>query len=156
MIPLKIFGCFCIEGKVRLIRYEDLSINPFRTTDKLLKFLDLSTNKLIERFIEQYTQTFRDDKRTSVTYLSRNINGIKASSKGKKPIKHFYKTARNSKATAFNWRTEMEDKYISNVQGACHNPMRMLGYNLMRNIPRNKYDNQFPLITKLSKEIWPY
>ena len=139
-----------------MIRYEDLSIDPFRTTDNLLKFLDLSPNKLIDRFIEKHTQAYRNSKISSVKSMSRNVYSNKGSSKGRRLIKHHHGTVRNSKATAFNWRTEMEDKAISDVQRVCHKPMRMLGYNLMTNISRNKYDKQFPLITKTSNEIWLY
>ena len=147
---------FYIEGKFHLIRYEDLSIDPFRTTDSLLKFLDLSPNKLIDRFIEKHTQTHRNSKRFFVKSMSRNVHSNKGSSKEKKLIWHKYGTVTNSKDNVFRWRTKMEDKAISDVQRVCEKPMRMLGYNLMTNINQNKYDNHFPLITKTSKEIWHY
>ena len=56
---------FYIKGRIHLIRYEDLSVDPFGTTDHLLKFLDLAPNKLIETFIEQHTQTSRNTTETS-------------------------------------------------------------------------------------------
>ena len=139
-----------------MIRYEDLSIDPFRTTDNLLKFLDLSPNKLIDRWIEKHTQVYRNSTISSVKDMSRNVHSNKGSSNETTLIKHHTGTARNSKATAFNWRTEMGDKYVSDVQRLCHNPMKMLGYNMMTNIRRNIHDNQFPLITKTSKDVWPY
>ena len=88
--------------------------------------------------------------------MSRNVDPNKLSSNKRKLIKHGHHTARNSTATAFNWRTEMKDKDVSDIQRLCHNPLRMLGYNVMTNIRQNIYDNQFPLIAKTSKEIWPF
>ncbi len=47
-------------------RYEDLSLDPFRTTDQLLKYLDLNPNKLIESYLESHTNSKRSGKPTVV------------------------------------------------------------------------------------------
>ena len=53
-------NCFCFSvEKMFLIRYEDLSLEPFSTTDRLLEFLDLKPNKLIDQFLESHTKTKR-------------------------------------------------------------------------------------------------
>ena len=49
-----------ILGKIHLIRYEDLSLDPFNSTDNLLRFLDLPPNRLIENFIEEHTMITRN------------------------------------------------------------------------------------------------
>jgi hypothetical protein len=139
-----------------LIRYEDLCVDPFGTTDILLKFLDLAPHKLIEKFIEQHTQTSRNAGASSNKITSSNIDTIIPSSKKVKSMQNPYGTVRNSNVTAFKWKKEMEEKYISVVQGACKTPMMMLGYNPMKNITENKYDDNFPIIIKSSKEIWPF
>ena len=48
-----------LSDKMSLIRYEDLSLDPFTTTDSLLEFLELKPNKLIEQFLESHTKTQR-------------------------------------------------------------------------------------------------
>jgi len=53
-----IIGDF-FSDKMFLIRYEDLSLEPFATTDRLLQFLDLKPNKLIDQFLESHTKTKR-------------------------------------------------------------------------------------------------
>ncbi len=49
-----------------MIRYEDLSLDPFRTTDQLLKYMDLKPNKLIESYLESHTNSKRSGKPTLV------------------------------------------------------------------------------------------
>ena len=124
-----------------------MSVDPFTTTDKLLKFLDLAPNKLIETFLEEHTQTVRN------TTLS-SIHTIEEAPKDYS-WQYKYSTSRNSKATAFNWKKIMKSENIQNVQRVCEKPMQMLGYNLMQNIPENRYRDDFPLIVKSSKQIWP-
>ena len=51
---------YLILGRIHLIRYEDMSVDPFGTTDKLLKFLDFSPSNLIEKFVEGHTKTTRN------------------------------------------------------------------------------------------------
>ena len=43
-------------GRVLLIRYEDLSLNPHETTEKILKFLNMTKHLEIHRFIERHTK----------------------------------------------------------------------------------------------------
>ena len=66
-----------------------------------------------------------------------------------------YSTSRNSKPTAFNWKKTMKSEDIQNIQRVCKKPMQLLGYNLIHNIPENRYSDDFPLIVKSSKQIWP-
>ena len=130
-----------------MIRYEDMSVDPFTTTDKLLKFLDLAPNKLIESFLEEHTQTVRNTTLSSGHTIEEAPKDYS--------WKYKYSTSRNSKATAVNWKKTMKSENIQNVQRVCEKPMQMLGYNLMQNIPENRYRDDFPLIVKSSKQIWP-
>ena len=47
-------------GHVHLVRYEDLCIDPFETTNDLLRFLELPNHKLIEEFIKGRTRSSRN------------------------------------------------------------------------------------------------
>ena len=134
-----------------MIRYEDLSVDPFGTTDELFKFLDLSPNKLIEKFVEGHTQTSREGT------LSTTTKSAYSTSKKLKPMQDNslpYSTSRNSKVTAFLWKKKMKSKDILKVQKVCKKPMKMLGYNPMTNINVNRENEDFPLIVKSSQEIW--
>ena len=139
-----------ILGRIHLIRYEDLSVDPFGMTDKLLDFLDFAPNQLIERFLEGHTKTTR---KTSTT--SKTIETTPNENNSKRAISDAYSTTKNSKATAFKWKKKMKSKDILKVQRVCKKPMRMLGYNPMPNIIENRNDDGFPLIVKTSKELWP-
>ena len=146
-----------ILDHVHLIRYEDLSVDPFGTTDKLFRFLDIAPNKLIEKFLEQHTQTTRNAEISTLA-----TNKIDTTAKDDKSQQDKsqqdkslpYSTSRDSKATAFKWKKKMKSKDILKVQRACKKPMRILGYNPMTNIVGNRDDEDFPLIVKSSEELW--
>ena len=128
-----------------------MSIDPFGTTDDLLKFLNFAPNNLIEKFVEEHTKTIR-----SVTTSSTTNNGetTPKSSDSKRPKSDAYSTSKNSKATVFKWKKKMKSKDILKVQRVCKKPMRMLGYNPMPNIIENRNDDNFPLLVKTSEELW--
>ena len=104
-----------------MIRYEDMSVDPFKTTDKLLEFLNLAPNKLIESFLERHTQTVRN---TNLSFS----HEIEADPK-EYSWRYKYSTSRNSRTTAFNWKKTMKLEDIQNVQRVSQIPMQMLGYN---------------------------
>ena len=138
-----------------MIRYEDLCIKPFVTTDKLLTFLDLAPSKLVERFLEQHTKSLRNATLTTLA-----LAGMRSISNQELPSQQFlqtpYRTFRDSKATVFKWKQNMRKKDISKVQRVCKKPMSMMGYNHMTNILVNKNDTSFPLIVKTPDmmDIW--
>ena len=128
-----------------------MSIDPFGTTDDLLKFLNFAPNNLIEKFVEEHTKTIR-----SVTTSSTTNEGetTPKSSDSKRHKSDAYSTSKNSKATVFKWKKKMKSKDILKVQRVCKKPMRMLGYNPMPNIIENRNDDNFPLLVKTSEELW--
>ena len=125
-------------------------MDPFRTVDNLLKFLDLTPNKLIESFVERHTQTLRSDSDSSFTTTTAS-NTATTNKDGKNVA---YSTSRNSKVTAFLWKKKMKSKDILKVQRVCKKPMRMLGYNPITNFVGYRDDDDFPLIVKSSEELW--
>ena len=134
-----------------MIRYEDMSVDPFGTTDKLLDFLDFAPNDLIEKFLEEHTKTVRS---TTISSTIHNVDTTTKENNSKESKSNAYSTSRNSKATAFKWKKKMKSKDILKVQRVCKKPMRMLGYNPMPNIIENKNDDNFPLIVKTAEELW--
>ena len=121
---------FVFKGKVYVLRYEDLSLKPHDATNRLTKFLDLSPNRLIDKFLKDHTD--KDVK-----------------------LSDPYSTTRNSKHTAFKWVKLLSVDDISSVQKACSEPMKLLGYNFMSNIPLDKKNNKFSALSKSAKELWP-
>lgn len=44
------------SGRIHLVRYEDLCLKPHEVVKQLMHYLDLSSNALINNFIDQHTQ----------------------------------------------------------------------------------------------------
>ena len=121
--------------RVRLVRYEDLSVLPFEVADEVLKFLGLPHEMRLDAYLETHTQAKR----------SKNKQG--------KPRVNPYGTFRESKHTAFAWKSKMKFDYVQEIQNVCQEPMKTLGYNLMRD-KVDKYDNEFPIIVKTKCDVW--
>lgn len=138
--------------RIHLIRYEDLSIDPFGTSDELFKFLGLPQYRLVDTFIEEHTRTLRSRS------LPTNGDKITTDTAQEKAMQersgaNYHSTTRNSKATVFLWKKNMRNEDISNVQRVCKNSMKMLGYNPMTNIDQNRVDDSFALIVKSPQQL---
>lgn len=129
-------------GLVTLVRYEDLSLFPEETTQRLLKFLDLPWNPSMEEYIKTHTSSTK-------TNLVRN----KATHKLERHV-DIYGTQRNSSATAFAWMKQMDFTKISNIQASCSEPMKMFGYEIFSQEDDLKASSM-PLL-KTAEEIWPF
>ena len=107
-----------------------MCLHPHLTISRLLNFLDLSGNTSIENFIDQHT-----------TVEKRNGNP--------------YSTRRDSKYTAFKWTKLLKTREISRIQKVCSDPMKTLGYNIMKNIRVDKRNKDFSILVKSAQELWP-
>ena len=103
------------------MRYEDLCLKMNETVNKLLDFLDISRHELIEKFIS-----------TNTHYTPEHENP--------------YSTQRNSKYIAFDWRNHIKTTDLSELQMFCEKPMKILGYNAIKNISNNKDDHRYPFL----------
>lgn len=91
---------------VHTVRYEDLVLNPFEESKRILKYLNLLPYP-----------------RTLSQFFNLNM-GFKKNNGG-------YGTSRDDPvAAAFGWR-EMDFNLIKNVQTVCHSTIELMGYNLM-------------------------
>ena len=107
-------------------------MNTSKAATELLKFLDLSKTGLIDKFILSHTH----------------------GNNGKTKIQnHSYGTIRNSISEALAWKDNIENTDISEVQSLCAQPMKLLGYNVMNDIPNNKMNDSFTLIGNPSKQF---
>ena len=94
--------------KVRLVRYEDLSLNTLDTVRKMLSFLNLPWHSSVEKYIASHTK--------SVTAPSSNS------------APNEYSTVRNSTASVMSWVEKMSSDDVTRVQDSCLAPMKALGY----------------------------
>ena len=118
-----------ISDRVHLIRYEDVCLDTQKAVDFMLDFLDLSKNELVDKFIKQHTHG---------SFGTKNIP---------------YSTYRDSKSKAFEWRYDIMDKDILEIQQFCVDSMDILGYYPMNNIQENKYNQSYVLMGEKPKEF---
>ncbi|GIY99450.1 hypothetical protein CEXT_799341 [Caerostris extrusa] len=96
-----------------VIRYEDLSLDPFSTTNRLVQFLGLQS-------IPPETQMFLN----SHTSVIGNVRD-KYRTQG---VDYPYSTFRNSSITATSWRLQMSFKRVTLLQTWCETALSGLGY----------------------------
>ena len=125
LLHLIITSSNLFTDQVHLLRYEDLCLKTNETADAMLDFLDMPRHALIEKFIS-----------TNTNDALKNEKGWKAR----------FSTERDSKSMAYEWKNHLKDKEISEVQLFCEKPMKMLGYNLMKDISINILDDDYPLL----------
>ena len=94
-------------GRILLVRYEDLSLNPTDMVKSILKFVELPVKKDIMDFVKTHTAKEKP-------VISRNKKTKKFEVKSNP-----YALARNSSATAFKWRDKMPWDEIQEIQNAC-------------------------------------
>ena len=117
-------------GTIKLVRYEDLSMNPHDVVTDMMDFLDLPMIEELNNYIVTHTGA-------------------------EKQKNNRYGTYRNSTARASAWRDKMSFDRIKEIQKACGAPMSKLGYRLLNNLEEAKNRNLKPLASNL-KTIWPF
>lgn len=109
--------------RYKVIRYEDLALDPPQTTEKLFKFLDIGpVPSEVAQFLETHTQ--------GGSHVSTHSF-----------LQPPYRTVRNSTQAALEWRHKMKLKDIQNVQRKCHTVLNTLGYKMInRTSDANAHD----------------
>lgn len=103
----------------------------------MMDFLDLPKSDLVDNFIRLHTQ--------GSPKFPKWVNG--------KRLEDPYSTFRDSKSKAFDWRYDIKDYDILEIQKFCVNSMDRLGYHLMNNIQEDKYDKNFVLMGEQPNEL---
>ena len=129
-------------GTVKLVRYEDLSMYPEDVVTDMLDFLNLPMIEEIDKYIETHTNS---EKLRTV----RNKKTHKIEHK-----KNPYGTTKNSTATAYAWRDSLTFDHIQQIQTACQDPMKRLGYQLLKK-PEDTKNVNLPIDSNL-ETIWPF
>lgn len=107
----------------RVVRYEDLSVDPFTYARSLYKFYGLDFHANVEKYLETHTKN--------------DVGGV-------------WSTYRNSKAAPFHWRTDLDFEEVEEIQSACARAMKLWGYVLATNATHQK---DFDPITDYSLDL---
>lgn len=91
-------------SRFKVIRYEDLSLNPFTVTEEILKFYGLPFDANVQQFLDSHTHGDRGGD---------------------------YSVFRNSKATAFQWARNSTWYDIEQIQNHCVEALSVWGYKLV-------------------------
>ena len=112
--------------KVRLVRYEDLSLDTLDTVKKILSFLNLPWHSSIQKYIASHTKS------------------VPNPSSAPNP----YTTVRNSTATVMSWVEKMSSSNVTRVQDSCLSPMKALGYKLLNSSIKASVQLEDILVTR--------
>jgi len=128
-------------GRIQLLRYEDLCVDPVNTTRTLLDFLSLPWVESISSFLQSHTS-----KDTPKVYVNKMANKIERR-------RNAYGTARNSIATAIAWKKEFGWDAVKDVQDKCGGFMDIMGYRKLEE-EKELETEELPLV-KTALEVWP-
>lgn len=93
-------------GVFTIVRYEDLSLDPYNYTKRLYSLLKLPFTSSVERWIEGHT------KHADI-------------------LANPHSTRRNSKESVFTWTSRLDPMEIADIQNSCMDIMIELGYKLL-------------------------
>jgi len=127
-------------GRIHLLRYEDLCVDPEPVTRGLLEFLDLPWSSGVEAFLKSHTT---EEK----VYVHKAVNNMAQRRRSK------YGTAKNSKATAIAWKKEFGWTRVKEVQEQCKDFMDVMGYREV--VEEGELQNDHLLLDKTAQEVWP-
>ncbi|XP_057319631.1 carbohydrate sulfotransferase 5-like isoform X1 [Microplitis mediator] len=98
----------------KVVRYEDLSVDPFSNVKDLFEFYGLNFHPHVINFLETHTKN--------------DFGGVSS-------------TFRNSKAAPFHWRNDLDFEEVEEIQSVCSTAMRLWGYVLAINETHQKEFN---------------
>ena len=103
------------QGRIRLVKYEDLAEYPFQIVTALYRFAKLNlTEEVIKHVNKSTSMNLRDD----CAYCT---------------------TRRNSTKTAYQWHEEISDSVLALVDSLCASVYRLLGYERFKPVRKLKY-----------------
>lgn len=83
------------------MRYEDVSMEPYRKVKEMLSFLQLNFHPAVRLFLDTHTKE--------------NVGGVSS-------------TFRDSKAAPFHWRQDLPHSDVRHIQNVCVEAMKLWGY----------------------------
>ncbi|KAK9511459.1 hypothetical protein O3M35_000111 [Rhynocoris fuscipes] len=97
--------------RFRAVRYEDISLNPYKGAQSLLKFFGRHYGPNVKRYLDTHTK--------------RNAGGVSS-------------TFRNSRAAPFHWRSDLSHSEVLSIQRKCVTAMSVWGYVKAHNATHQK------------------
>ncbi|XP_043289779.1 carbohydrate sulfotransferase 5-like [Venturia canescens] len=107
----------------RVVRYEDLSVDPFTYARSLYKFYGLDLHPNVQKYLETHTKN--------------DVGGL-------------WSTYRNSKTAPFHWRNDLDYEEVEEIQSVCSHAMKLWGYVLAMNATHQR---DFDPITNYSLDL---
>ncbi|XP_077266161.1 carbohydrate sulfotransferase 5 isoform X2 [Temnothorax americanus] len=95
----------------RVVRYEDLSVDPYEHVKELYNFYGLNFHVNVKRFLDTHTKN--------------DVGGVSS-------------TFRNSKVAPFHWRADLDFEEVREIQKVCATAMRLWGYVMALNSTHQK------------------
>lgn len=95
----------------RIIRFEDMSLEPHKYAQYLYQFFGLDFHPRVEEFLNTHTNT--------------NKHGV-------------FETFRDSKNVPFHWRQDLTFEEVEKIQQSCKLALKILGYNFASNLTHQK------------------
>ncbi|XP_043796724.1 carbohydrate sulfotransferase 4-like isoform X2 [Apis laboriosa] len=95
----------------RVVRYEDLSVDPYRYVKELYNFYGLDFHINVKKFLDTHTKN--------------DVGGVSS-------------TFRNSKVAPFHWRTDLDFEEVDEIQRVCAAAMQLWGYVMASNSSHQK------------------
>lgn len=95
----------------QVVRYEDMSLEPFKYARYLYQFFGLDFHHRVEEFLNTHTKTNKDG---------------------------FFETFRDSKNVPFHWRQDLTYEEVEKIQQSCKLALKIWGYNLASNLTHQK------------------
>lgn len=108
----------------RVVRYEDFSVDPYKGTENLFKFLGMDFGPEVRKFLDTHTKS--------------NAGGVSS-------------TFRNSKAAPFHWRSDLTFSEVQSIQRKCSSAMDLWGYVKAANASHQRSFNPISKKFKFSK-----
>lgn len=105
--------------RFKVVRYEELSLDPFKQTEEILKFYGLPFDGMVAQYLETHTK--------------QNIGNI-------------FSTFRDSSSTPFRWMHNLTYTEIDDIQVSCSEAMKLWGYNQMNERDVNSVSEFNPLL----------
>lgn len=89
------------KGRFKVMRYEDISLDPYQSVNELFSFFGLDMHPRVIDFLDTHTKV--------------NIGGVSS-------------TYRDSKSAPFHWRNDLSFEEVDQIQASCKSALKLWGY----------------------------
>ena len=120
-------------GRILLIRFEDMTLQPYRAAKDILRFLRLPWHSHIRSFLNSHLQP-------QLIKIEENF---------------FNTYRRNSREVAFAWRDKLDFEQVREIQNVCQASMDILGYHPFQT-KLEITDKDVKVLVTERQNVWPF